>query len=404
MSIVAHVAVLGAGIMGCATSLFLARRGVRVTLFDAAAAPFTGASRWNEGKIHLGYLYAADASLATARRMLAGGLAFKSLTEQLIGSSLDAVVSGHDETYAVHRASVTSVAATAHYFDAVSALVSGHPEAHGYLTPHASGPVHRLSAADLAHTFDPREIVAGFRVPERSVSTAWVADRFVAAVAAEGHIEPRMATTVIGVAEGPGAGTRWRVRTSAGDDGPFDAVVNALWQGRLAVDATAGLAPPVTWSHRYRLSAFVRTRRDVEVPSTVICTGPFGDVKSYTRRDFYLSWYLAGLRAESHAAAPLAPPALAAPERASVIEEILTRLGSIVPAVRTLANAVDEARLEGGWVYAAGQGSLADPTATLHRRDLIGIQNRGSYLSVDTGKYSVAPSLALQVADLLAPR
>jgi glycine/D-amino acid oxidase-like deaminating enzyme len=36
------VAVLGAGIMGSATALFLARRGVRVTLFDQAGAPFSG--------------------------------------------------------------------------------------------------------------------------------------------------------------------------------------------------------------------------------------------------------------------------------------------------------------------------------------------------------------------------
>ena len=51
-----HAAVLGAGIMGCATALWLARRGDRVTLIDAGDRPFAGASRWNEGKIHLGYL------------------------------------------------------------------------------------------------------------------------------------------------------------------------------------------------------------------------------------------------------------------------------------------------------------------------------------------------------------
>ena len=49
-----HVAVLGAGIMGCSAALCLARRGARVTLLDAAPRPCVGASRWNEGKIHLG--------------------------------------------------------------------------------------------------------------------------------------------------------------------------------------------------------------------------------------------------------------------------------------------------------------------------------------------------------------
>ena len=48
------VAVLGAGIMGTCLALMLARRGRRVVLFDKAAMPMSAASRWNEGKIHLG--------------------------------------------------------------------------------------------------------------------------------------------------------------------------------------------------------------------------------------------------------------------------------------------------------------------------------------------------------------
>ena len=57
---VQRVAVLGAGIMGSSTALYLARAGIQVDLFDAADRPFSGASRWNEGKIHLGFLYAND--------------------------------------------------------------------------------------------------------------------------------------------------------------------------------------------------------------------------------------------------------------------------------------------------------------------------------------------------------
>ncbi len=37
--------------------------------------------------------------------------------------------------------------------------------------------------------------------------------------------------------------------------------------------------------------------------------------------------------------------------------------------------------------------------STLHRRDRIGIVRHGNYVSVDTGKYSVAPWLARTIAD-----
>ena len=49
-----RVAVLGAGILGSSLALFLARAGVRGTLFDKADRPMAAASRWTEGKIHLG--------------------------------------------------------------------------------------------------------------------------------------------------------------------------------------------------------------------------------------------------------------------------------------------------------------------------------------------------------------
>ena len=143
--------------MGCSAALCLARRGARVTLLDAAPRPCVGASRWNEGKIHLGYLYAADPSLATARRVLDGGLAFKPLIERLIGQSLEAVTSPDDDIYLVHRRSVVDADGMARYYAAVSALVREHGGAAGYLCPAAQASAHRLSASELAALCDTPE-------------------------------------------------------------------------------------------------------------------------------------------------------------------------------------------------------------------------------------------------------
>src|SRR6187551_2219154 len=124
-----RVAILGAGIMGASLALFLARRGFDVCLFDRESAPLAGASRWNEGKVHLGYLYAADPSLKTARALLPGGLAFKRLTEELIGMPLGPVTTAEDDIYLVHRDSIIAPDVMQHYFEAVSALVRDHPAA-----------------------------------------------------------------------------------------------------------------------------------------------------------------------------------------------------------------------------------------------------------------------------------
>ncbi|MGD9905079.1 MAG: FAD-dependent oxidoreductase [Vicinamibacterales bacterium] len=391
------MAVLGAGLMGAAAALRLARRGCRIALFDRAAAPLDGASRWNEGKIHLGYLYAGDPTLATARRVVAGGVAFRGLVEDLVGTSIAPAIAGEDDIYAVHRDSVVAAGAAASYYERVAALAIAADPGGTYLGLGHARPPRRLSAAERAGLYDDT-IVDAFAVSERSVSTSWIADRFAAALTASPRIELRLGAAVLGVRPRRLADDRLDVVTAAGADGPYDAVVNALWEGRLAVDATAGVAPPPRWSHRYRLAAFLTSRRPVTLKSTVVATGPFGDVKNYDGRHLYVSWYPTGLVAEG---TEVEPPPIPTVDRRRLLDDTLAGLGAIVPGVAALAPLIERSTIAGGWVYAAGDGSLADPAATLHRRDRAGLQRHGRYLSVDTGKYSLAPWLADRVVDAI---
>ena len=46
--------------LGCCLALDLVQKGYEVDLIDAAETPMTGASLNNEGKIHLGFVYASD--------------------------------------------------------------------------------------------------------------------------------------------------------------------------------------------------------------------------------------------------------------------------------------------------------------------------------------------------------
>lgn len=394
-----HAAILGAGVMGASAALMLAQRDWRVSLFDEAPAPFSGASRWNEGKIHLGYLYAGDASLDSARRVLPGGLAFKPLTEALLGCSLEPACTQVDDTYVVHEHSIASLDTVRAYAGAIHDLANSHPDAAHYLAP--LSPPAELSRAELARDFEITSLSGGFRVSERSVSTQWVADRFLAALAGEQRITQVMNTRVHAVHPRTNIDGPFDIETAHGGEGPFDLVINALWHGRLAIDRGLGLPMPPEISHRYRVSLFVRTSGVVALPSAVIAAGPFGDVKNYNGRDFYLSWYAAGLRAEGNAPEPPAAPMLSQSDRASICDATFTSLKSYIPAVANIEANIEDVRVEGGWVYAAGKGALADPRSTLHRRDRIGVARAGSYFSVDTGKYSIAPWLARTIADMV---
>lgn len=396
-----RVAVLGAGIMGASTALFLARRGSRVSLFDEAHAPCAGASRWNEGKIHLGFLYAGDSSLRTAERVIPGGLAFKDLVEELTGCSIDRAVTASDDIYLIHRDSVVNPAAAAHCFSKIADMLKAFPGGDRYLTDVSDCAVRPLERRELEAIADTTVINAGFRVPERSVSTHFVADRYIDALNAEPGIENLLGIRITGVRarEAASKDGPWLVEAGPEMHGPYDYVVNALWEGRPAVDQTVGIQPAASCSHRFRLCLFVRTREVVDVPSTVIATGPFGDVKNYNGRDFYLSWYPAGVMAEGSNPVPPALPEMNNELRSRVEASTWANLTELIPPVRAIEKQADKVDVNGGWVFALGRGALSNPASTLHRRDRIGVHRLGSYISIDTGKYSIAPWLARGVAD-----
>jgi glycine/D-amino acid oxidase-like deaminating enzyme len=381
--------------MGCSLALFLARNGAHVSLFEEAAEPFTGASRWNEGKIHLGYLYAGDPSLDTARKLIHGGLLFRDLVQELLQQDISPAVSPRDDIYLAHRSSIIDTDSMSGYFKAVSALIRSHRSANRYFSDLTTAGSVALTTTELRNLTRSEAIVAGFRVPERSILTNWVADRYVAAVKAEPSIELLSNVRVEAVA--PSA-DKWRVSANPAIPDPFDVIVNCLWHGREAVDRASGFAVNAgQTSYRYRASAFLRCRQACKLPSAVLAVGAFGDIKNYNGRDLYLSWYSEGL-IDDGMDGPSAV-SLDAHAKHRILAGTVNRLSEYFPELVDIVRQPASLDVAGGWVVAHGTGSLDDPSSPLHRRDRFGISRFGSYFSVDTGKYSTAPWLAKRLAD-----
>ena len=385
-----RVAVLGAGIMGSSVAIELARRGFDVTLVDREASPMAATSRWNEGKIHLGYLYGADPTTSTAQHILPGSLLFADRARDLIGSDLGGHTTTDDDIYLLHRDSVVDPDAMRARFGAISELIRRHPDAGRYLVDVSDARVTELPSDELGEVAG-EDIVAGFRVPERSVDTRWFADRLAGAVAAEPGVTLQLETTVVGAEPRDSEDARWRVHSDNGFDEDFDVVVNALWGGRLPIDVTAGLTPTPPWSHRFRLCVFIRTRTEHELPSSIVAVGPFGDVKNYNGRDFYLSWYPVGLVAEGVGLELEAPALPTGADAAVFVDRVRDALLRVIPGIGRVFDDAESAIVHGGFVFARGTGALDDPRSGLHRRDRYGVERRGTYYSVDTGKYSTAP-------------
>lgn len=394
-----RVAVLGGGIMGCCTALLLARRGAEVVLFDREQELLQGASRWNEGKIHLGFLYSGDRRLHTAKELLTGGLLFRSIVEELLETRLGTITSSPD-LYLVHKDSIASADDTGRYFKALTEMVRQHPLAGHYLGDLSLAATTRLDSRALGVQVDTSLFQAGFSTPEKSVCTQEVADSLAAAVHLEPLIQCRLRTEILGASQDRDAGRGgYRLATSGADEGSFTVVVNALWAGRPVIDQSMSLDNLYNPSMRYRLSLFVETNRVLDIPCAVICTGPFGDIKNYNGSRFYLSWYSSGLVYSSDDVRVPDPARLSGVDEGRIIEDTFDNLARHIPAVEEIRKCAKRVSVGGGWVFANGRGSLSDPSATVHRRDRVGIHQAGNWLSVDTGKYSIAPWLAREVTN-----
>jgi glycine/D-amino acid oxidase-like deaminating enzyme len=119
-----RVGILGGGLQGCCTALALAERAAKVTLFDKNDSLLSRAAVANEGKIHLGYMYAGDPTLSTAKTMMAGALSFAPFLERHLGQPMQSFSVSAPASYVVHRDSQQSLEDVSAYLRTVHALIN----------------------------------------------------------------------------------------------------------------------------------------------------------------------------------------------------------------------------------------------------------------------------------------
>ena len=197
-----HVGIVGGGLQGCCAALALAARGVRVTLFDKNATLMSRAAA-NEGKIHLGYMYAGDSTLSTAKMMMAGALAFAPFLERHLGRPAHSFSVSAPAAYGVHRDSQTSAKKVGFYLTAVHALLNEAAASRkcAYFGRDLSAPLRPWSCAERDAEFDPKLTIAAVSTPEVAINPTALAESLRDAIAAQPLIEARCASQVTGLRE-----------------------------------------------------------------------------------------------------------------------------------------------------------------------------------------------------------
>src|SRR4051794_37759137 len=118
-----RVAVLGAGMQGTTVALELARRGQTVDLFDRGPVPITMAGLHNEGKLHLGFIYAGDTTRRTAAMVASGSIRFFALLRRWIGEEVERLPVSAPVLYAVPHDSLMPPERVLAHFEHVESSV-----------------------------------------------------------------------------------------------------------------------------------------------------------------------------------------------------------------------------------------------------------------------------------------
>ncbi|MCD9625207.1 NAD(P)/FAD-dependent oxidoreductase [Rhabdothermincola salaria] len=401
--------VLGGGIQGTCVSLALARRGWQVAILDRTWAPWSATSLRGEGKIHLGHVYANDAGRATADLMATAAVRFSSLIDSWSASPVEwAAVRSEPFVYGVLEDTMVAPDRLAEHYawvdDRVADLLAGGDGTPTYLGSTALAPT--LAVTDLEARGFGNRVVAAFATEERAVDPHVLRGHLVGALAPAG-VEVCGGVEVREVTSGP-AGFAVRGTTTDGGSRRWeaDAVVNCLWGGRLAIDASMGIAADRPCSYRLKYAVQGVLPPSVPaLPSATLVLGPFGDVVRRQDGRVYASWYPECLAGWSDDLEPPSSwlPAIHGEDPAGSQVDLARRtvagLARHVPALAALR--VDA--VAAGVIVAWGERDIDQPSSELHRRDAIGVHDHDGYVSVDTGKFTTAPLFAHQVASLLGP-
>jgi glycine/D-amino acid oxidase-like deaminating enzyme len=374
-----------------------------VTLFDRNERLLSRTAIANEGKIHLGYMYANDPTYSTARLMMRGALAFSPFFVRHLGLTQDAMRVSRPAAYVVHRDSQRTPDQVWQYLATVHALIREASEGSrdAYFGRDLSGAPRTWSAAQREAQFDPEVALAAFDTPEVAIDPVALAEALRDRIDAERRIDIRLSHEVVSVEDGEALDVTLEAPSGAVRE-RFDHVVNALWDGRFAINERRGLRPGRPWLHRLKYGISFRIPAGANLPpSATFVSGPFGEVVSYGDGLTYLTWYPVCLQGISNDVTPpdwsTYPPE---PLRSYLLEGTLKAMAQFIPSLRALhSSEMRDVTVKGGVIVAWGQTDIYDPASELHRRFEIGVTSTGCFHSIDPGKLTMAPYFADICAD-----
>ncbi|MBP6794992.1 MAG: FAD-dependent oxidoreductase, partial [Saprospiraceae bacterium] len=286
------VGILGGGMQGCCMALLFKKSGFRVTIIDQAASLISRASSNQEGKIHMGFIYAKDPSCKTGFKLLNDGLHFDTCLEELLEKTIpwDGLKS-KKFIYLVPRDSLCSVDHLQLYFkklqDKYESILASYP----HLSYLGSRPENISYSIPVPEYVNESHFIHCFQTEEVAVSQSKLRD-LVLKKLLEKEINVKLNTKVIGIKKQ--AAYQYEVTTPEGSQS-FDFLVNCLWENQQIMDQQLGCNDRREINLRLKFGITSSYLNELSfIPSISMVSGQYGDFVNFqtsTDPKMYFSWY-----------------------------------------------------------------------------------------------------------------
>jgi len=341
--------------------------------------------------------------------MVSGAATFRTIIAELTGFDTAEALST-PFLYAVHRDSLVSETDFERHLqrcadEFVSSLENDFTSA-GYVDGRRRVEHQRLDVSLWNNDLDPEVFSAVFQTDELGVDPRKLASAVSRAVRDNDRVTLHLGARVHKVV--PCALERWSLVDSEGfrlGIGDYDLVVNSSWSDLLRLDSNVGIPLPPEWSYRYKLgNRVLRPVSPDDLNSVTVVLGAFGDIVNYGQDGgLFLSWYPSGrLLMTDEIDLPDWNGENFRMQREASFELSKTLWESMSARVRALTIDSSQVDTRGGMILATGRLDVDDPASPLHSRVQVGLNQRGSYISINTGKYTMAPLMAIRAADAAA--
>ena len=400
--------IIGAGLTGCGIALELAKKGNSVILIEQDSLPMNRASLRNEGKIHLGLIYAADPKGLTGKIQLKGALNFYSILQSWLGEEIKKIEVSTPFTYLVANDSLISPRELEFHYQNLEVeyhkLIEQNPNLN-YLGIKPKWLARQIPLDQIRNNFNLSRFQAAFATNERAINTNDLAKVVRNAVVSNTKINFIPFAKVINLLDYK---SHFKVVAELGGSSKYieiDAVTifNATWDQRLILDKLAGLENPKNWLHRLKYRVVTDLpQRYINFPSATMVLGAYGDV--VIRQNLaYLSWYPTGMAGWS---SDLAPPIewnracnnyLTDAQSLEVGRQIIQQTLDWYPSLSLLNS--QPFKVDAGAIFAYGESDVDQIKSELHDRSKIGVRRINNFFSVDPGKLTTAPLFAVEAVN-----